>query len=291
MHIHFNSDHRENYRNCGNDELRAEGGLGGRVAIVTGGSRGIGLAIARLLIGQGARVAVFSRDDELLGSARRELQQLAGAVPILVIGGEVGCEPEVRAFFRAVERQFGRIDIVVNNAGFHHSAPLDGMRHVDWRAVLATHADGAFLFARAAFSHWKKARHGGSLLFVASKSGVAATPNAAAYAAAKAAQLHLARCLAEEGGPHGIRVNCVLPDGVIRGTGIFSPEQRVANALRHGVAPEVLEQFYAERNSLKKSIEPEDVARAIVFLCGEQARAISGATLTVDGGVVSSYMR
>lgn len=262
------------------------GPLAGRVAVVTGASSGIGLAIAGLLASQGARIAVLARDDAQL-QALRETD-----APWMVAPGDVGEPADVERFMADVEQSFGAIDIVVSNAGFHHADVIENVSPGTWRSVFDTHLGGAFLFSSAAFAHWKRRGTGGCLVFVASKAAVAASPGASAYACAKAAQLHLARCLAEEGGPHGIRVNSVLPDGVIRGTGIFDADQRTANARRHGVAPEALEHYYAQRNALKAAIGPDDVARAVLFLC-DQARSasITGAALCVDGGLGAAYLR
>lgn len=265
--------------------------LEGSVAVVTGGSFGIGLATARLLASEGAAIAIVARQDDRLAGARVELEALAGEDRCLAMSGDVRSEADVGSFFERVVERFGGFDVVVSNAGSHHGAAIEDTSLDDWSRMMETHAGGAFLVSRAAFRFWKGARRGGRLVFVASKAAVASTPKAAAYSAAKAAQFHLARCLAEEGGPFGIRVNTVLPDGVIRGTGIFSPEQRIAAANRHGVAPEALEHFYAQRNALKASITPEDVARAILFLACDESAVINGAGLTVDGGVPTGYLR
>ena len=272
--------------------LPAGEALAGRTAVVTGGTSGIGLAIARLLSAEGARIAILARDDEQLREARRPDVQGNPSTPWRLASGDVGRPADVERFMEDAERVFGELDIVVSNAGFHHADAIENVSPDTWRAVFDTHLGGAFLFSRAAFAHWKRRGRGGCLVFVTSKAAVAASPGAAAYACAKAAQLHLARCLAEEGGPHGIRVNSVLPDGVIRGTGIFDAAQRAANARRHGVAPEALENYYAQRNALKASIGPEDVARAVLFLCDdERSRSITGASLSVDGGLTAAYLR
>jgi len=264
--------------------LLSGGALAGRTAVVTGGSSGIGLAVARLLSAEGARLAVLARDDEQLRAARRSDVQGHPFTPWHVAGGDVGEPADVERFMEDAEQVLGGLDIVVSNAGFHHADAIENVSPDTWRAVFDTHLGGAFLFSRTAFAHWKRRARGGCLVFVASKAAVAASPGAAAYACAKAAQLQLARCLAEEGGPRGIRVNSVLPDGVIRGTGIFDAAQRAANARRHGVAPEALENHYAQRNALKTSIGPEDVARAVLFLCTDvRSAAITGAVFTKFG--------
>jgi NAD(P)-dependent dehydrogenase (short-subunit alcohol dehydrogenase family) len=267
------------------------GALAGQVAIVTGGSSGIGLAIATALAAEGAQIAVLARDDDDLRRLREAGHGDADRQWHLA-SGDVCREADVVHFVGEVERLYGGFDILVSNAGFHHAGAIEDVPYAAWQSVLDTHAGAGFLFARAVFRSWKRLGRHGRVVFVASKAAVAASPGAATYACAKAAQLHLARCLAEEGGPHGIRVNAVLPDGVIRGTGIFDEQQRRANARRHGVAPEALEAFYAQRNALKVSVGPEDVARAVLFLCDDRrSRTITGAALTVDGGLTASHPR
>lgn len=269
----------------------ADAQLTGRVAVVTGGSYGIGRATALQLARSGASVAILARGAERLDQTLALLMDIGLADRFLALQGDV-CSPDsVAAAFERVRARFGSFDIVVSNAGSHHGAAVEDTALADWRRMLDTHAGGSFLVSQQAFREWKGRGRGGQLVFVASKSAVAATPKASAYSAAKAAQLHLGRCLAEEGGPHGIRVNMVLPDGVIRGTGIFTPEQRVLAAARHGVTPDQLEDFYRQRNALKVSITPEEVAKAIAFLCSDESRVINGAALTVDGGVVGGYLR
>jgi len=132
---------------------------------------------------------------------------------------------------------------------------------------------------------------GGSMVFVASKNAVAAGKGAAAYSAAKAAELHMARCLAEEGGPYKIRVNSVLPDAVIQGSAIWSSEWKEARARQYGISVEDLGKYYSQRNVLKAEIYPEDLAEAIAFLAGPRSAKTTGAMLSVDGGVSASFAR
>ncbi|MBX6765491.1 MAG: SDR family oxidoreductase, partial [Rubrobacteraceae bacterium] len=153
-------------------------------------------------------------------------------------------------------------------------------------------AKGYFLVAREAFRVLKRQGVGGSLVFVASKNALAAGKNASAYSSAKAAELHLARCLAEEGGEAGIRVNTVNPDAVLRGSKIWGSEWREGRARSYGIPPEKLEEHYRERTTLKVNVLPEDVAQAVLHFASEKRSAKStGNVLNVDGGVREAYPR
>jgi NAD(P)-dependent dehydrogenase (short-subunit alcohol dehydrogenase family) len=150
---------------------------------------------------------------------------------------------------------------------------------------------GYFLMSREAFRVWKRQGMGGSLIYVASKNSVYAGKGAAAYSAAKAAELHMARCLAEEGGAAGIRVNSVMPDAVIQGSGIWDQGWKAERARGYGIEPDELEEFYRKRTTLKVNVFPENIAEAISFLAGPRASRTTGASLTVDGGVAAAFMR
>jgi NAD(P)-dependent dehydrogenase (short-subunit alcohol dehydrogenase family) len=145
--------------------------------------------------------------------------------------------------------------------------------------------------AREAFKVMKAQGIGGAMVFVGSKNSIAAGKGAAAYSAAKAAEVHMARCLAEEGGALGIRVNSVLPDAVIQGSSIWGSEWKEARAKQYGVPVEELGQFYAQRNVLKAEIYPEDIAEGIAFLAGPRSSKTTGTMLPVDGGVTNGYVR
>ena len=132
---------------------------------------------------------------------------------------------------------------------------------------------------------------GGSVVFVASKNALVAGSNAAAYSSAKAASLHLARCLAEEGGPQGIRVNTVNPDAVIQGSSIWSSDWKAERASNYGVEENDLQTFYRGRTKLGVNVYPEDVAEAIAFFAGPRSTKSTGNILNVDGGVTAAYPR
>jgi NAD(P)-dependent dehydrogenase (short-subunit alcohol dehydrogenase family) len=263
----------------------------GRTAIITGGSFGIGRATAIRLAQVGARVVIMARNQERLAESVRLIKEVTAPENVLSIQCDTSQENQViTSFSKAVDR-FGKIDILVNNAGSIKNAMIEDCPLELWEEMYAVLARGYFLVAREGFRHWKNQKIDGSLVFVASKNGVTASPGASAYSSAKAAELHLARCLAEEGGPFGIRVNSVLPDGVIRGTNILPPGEREKSAARHGITPDELEEYYRKRNALKRTITVEDVAEAILFFCSDRSYKITGAAVPVDGGMVPAYMR
>jgi NAD(P)-dependent dehydrogenase (short-subunit alcohol dehydrogenase family) len=160
-----------------------------------------------------------------------------------------------------------------------------------WNQNLSILATGYFLMAREAFRVMKRQGSGGSMVFVASKNAIDPAKGSVAYNAAKAAELHMARSLAEEGGVHNIRVNTVLPGIVIQGSSIWNSEWKAHRARQYGVTPDELTNVYRQRNALKANLLPEDIAEAITFLAGPRARYITGAVLSVDGGVLSAYVR
>lgn len=265
--------------------------LEGKVALITGASFGIGRATAIRMVKEGARVALLARSKERLDDTVRLCEQAAGPRSALGIVCDVTIEQAVIEAFRTAIKHFSDLDIVVNNAGSMQNAAIEDCSLQLWQEMMDVLVTAYFLVAREAFRYWKKQSRGGSLVFVTSKNAVAPSPGASAYSSAKAASQHLARCLAEEGGPAGIRVNCVMPDGVMRDTNILPPEQKAKSAARHGITVEQMDEYYRQRNSLKVSIYPEDVAETILYLAGPRCAKITGAALPVDGGMAIAYLR
>ncbi|MGN6758096.1 MAG: bifunctional aldolase/short-chain dehydrogenase [Thermomicrobiales bacterium] len=265
--------------------------LHGRVALITGAASGIGRATAHRLAAEGAHVVIADLNAKGAEAVAAELCQAFGYARGLAAACDVTSEAAVADAFRRVVLAYGGVDIAVNNAGIASSAPIEETSLAMWERNQAILSTGYFLVAREAFRIFKEQGIGGNLVFVASKNSVAAGRNAAAYSAAKAAELHLARCLAEEGGPAGIRVNSVLPDAVLAGSSIWSGTWRAERAATYGIAPQQLEEHYRARTTLKVNVYPEDIAEAICFFATPASSKTTGGVLTVDGGVPAAYVR
>ena len=194
------------------------------------------------------------------------------------------------AFADAVN-EFGGLDILVSNAGIASASPVDETTMATWQRTIDVLATGYFLVAREAFRVMKAQGRGGSIVFIGSKNALVASPGAAAYCTAKAAALHLARCLAVEGAPHGIRANVVNPDAVIRGSRIWNGAWRSERAASNRIAEEDVEAFYRERSLLKRSVYPEDVAEAVYFFASDRSGKSTGNILNVDAGNVTAFTR
>ena len=265
--------------------------LAGRIALVTGGAGGIGAATARRLLADGACVVLADRDAVALDGVQTDLAKTHGADVVRAAVCDVTDEDQVQAAFDVAAREFGGLDILVANAGIASSAPLEETTLALWNKNFDVLAQGYFLTARAGFP-LMKASGGGSIVFIGSKNGIAAATNAAAYASAKAASLHLARCLALEGAPFGIRVNVVNPDAVIRGSKIWDGDWRQERAGAHGIDPgEALEAHYRARSLLKRDVLPEDVAEAVYFLGSDMSAKSTGNMINVDAGNAQAFTR
>jgi rhamnulose-1-phosphate aldolase/alcohol dehydrogenase len=261
--------------------------LAGRVAFVTGGAGGIGSAVARSLATEGACVVACDLDEEGAREVAESLPQ-----PGIAARADVTDEGEVARAYRRAILEYGGVDVVVSNAGLASSAPIEETSVEMWDKNHAVLAKGYFLVSREAFKIMKVQGVGGSLVFVASKNAMAAGKNASAYSSAKAAELHLARCLAEEGGPERIRVNTVNPDAVLSGSKIWGSSWREERAAAYGIKPEELEEHYRKRNVLKVNVLPENIAEAVLhFASGARSSRSTGNVLNVDGGVKDAYPR
>ncbi|HEY0746331.1 MAG TPA: bifunctional rhamnulose-1-phosphate aldolase/short-chain dehydrogenase [Steroidobacteraceae bacterium] len=265
--------------------------LAGRIALVTGGAGGIGAATAQRLLAEGACVMLLDRDAEALGEAYKILQSKAGPDLIRAELCDVTDENQVSSAFASCACDFGGLDILVANAGIASSAPLEETTVDLWRKNYNVLAEGYFLAARSAFPLMKK-QHGGSIIFIGSKNGIAAAVDASAYASAKAAALHLARCIALEGAPFGIRVNTVNPDAVIKGSRIWDGEWRRERAGAHGIdSGAELEAHYRNRSMLKVDVLPSDIADAVHFFASDMSTKSTGNMLNVDAGNAQAFTR
>jgi rhamnulose-1-phosphate aldolase/alcohol dehydrogenase len=262
--------------------------LATRIAFVTGGGSGIGKAIAHRLAAEGACVVVADRDGDAAAAVAAELGSADVAVPVTV---DVTDAAAVAAAVDAAALAFGGVDLVVNNAGLSISKPLLETTEADWDLQHDVMAKGSFLVARAAAKAMIAQGMGGDVVYISSKNGVFAGPNNVAYGAAKADQAHQVRLLAAELGEHGIKVNGVNPDGVVRGSGIFAGGWGAQRAAVYGVPEEELGKFYAQRTLLKREVLPEHVAAAVFALTGGDLTHTTGLHIPVDAGVAAAFLR
>ncbi|NEJ07562.1 bifunctional rhamnulose-1-phosphate aldolase/short-chain dehydrogenase [Rhizobium leguminosarum] len=265
--------------------------LAGRVAFVTGGAGGIGRATAARLVGEGACVVLADIDQAALEGTEADFVKKFGADAVRSVRLDVTKEDAVIASFAEACVEFGGIDILVSNAGIASSAPIEATELSTWNRNIDILATGYFLVSREAFRLFRRQTLGGNVVFVASKNGLAASPNAAAYCTAKAAEIHLARCLALEGADAGIRVNTVNPDAVLRGSKIWSGEWREQRAASSKIEVYDLEEHYRKRSMLKLNVFPEDIAEAIYFLASDLSAKSTGNIINVDAGNVQSFTR
>jgi rhamnulose-1-phosphate aldolase/alcohol dehydrogenase len=262
------------------------------VVLVTGAAGGIGSATCRRLAQDGAHIV--ATDIDLAGAEQLAtyLNQHFGAGRAIAVKMDVTSEESVRAAFEQAALAFGGIDVIVNNAGLASSASITETSLAQWNKNWNVLATGYFLVAREGFRLMQAQGRGGNLVFIASKNALVAGKNAAAYSTAKAAEAHLARCLAEEGGQFGIRVNTVNPDAVLAGSRIWDSAWREARAATYGVASDQLEEVYRKRTTLGVNILPEDIAEAVAFFASPTRSVKStGNILNVDGGVAAAYPR
>ena len=265
--------------------------LAGKVALITGAASGIGRATAYRMAQEGAHVVIADINLEGAQTVAADLVKRFGMKRGLAVACNVTNEQAIIDAFGAATLAYGGVDIIINNAGIAGGKPIEETTLADWQRNIDILATGYFLVAREGFKVLRKQGRGGSFVFVCSKNSIGAGKGAAAYSAAKAAELHLARCLAEEGGDAGIRVNSVLPDGVIQGSSIWDSEWRAARAKNYGIKENELEDFYRKRNTLKVNVTPDDLAEAILFLAGPRSVKTTGGVITVDGGNPTAYVR
>ena len=265
--------------------------LEGKIALVTGGAGAIGSATARRLLEAGACVLLTDIDNAALQEVAGLLTHKYGSDSVRTTIMDVTSEVEVRAGFETAVREFGGVDILVSNAGISHSASIEDTSILDWNQSMDILSTGYFLVSREAFRLMKRQGLGGSIVFIASKNGLAASPDAAAYCTAKAAEIHLARCLALEGAPMQIRVNVVNPDAVLQGSKIWNGEWRAQRATVYDINPSELEEHYRKRSLLKRSVLPVDVAEAAYFLVSDLSSKSTGNIINVDAGNAQSFTR
>ncbi len=265
--------------------------LAGRIALITGGAGGIGAATAERYLAEGACVMLADINAQAASETHLRLAKKYGSDVVRSFHMDVTKEDTVVAAFETIAQEFGGIDILVSNAGIASSAPVEDTTLELWNRNMDILSTGYFLVSREAFKVMRVQDMGGSVVFVASKNALAASPNASAYCTAKASEIHLARCLALEGAEAGIRVNVVNPDAVLKGSKIWEGEWLEQRASTYGTDKEGLEEMYRNRSMLKRSVLPEDIAEACYFFAAETSSKSTGNILNVDAGNVQAFTR
>ncbi|AMB59768.1 bifunctional rhamnulose-1-phosphate aldolase/short-chain dehydrogenase [Microterricola viridarii] len=262
--------------------------LASRIALVTGAASGIGKAIAVRLAAEGACVVIADLD---LAKAQAAAAEIGNADVAIGVAADVSNEAAVLAAIDAAVLAFGGLDLVVNNAGLSLSKALLDTTEADWDLQHNVMAKGSFLVSKNAARVLIAQKLGGDIIYISSKNSVFAGPNNVAYSATKADQAHQVRLLAAELGEHGIKVNGINPDGVVRGSGIFASGWGANRAATYGIDEEDLGAFYAQRTILKREVVPENVANAVFVLCSADLSHTTGLHIPVDAGVAAAFLR
>ena len=265
--------------------------LAGRIALITGGAGGIGKATAQRLLDEGAVVCLTDIDAGNLKEAEEGFKSKYGKDAVRTAVCNVTDEGSVIDSLKVCAREFGGVDILVNNAGIASAAAYEETSLDLWNKNISILATGYFLVSREGYKVMLAQGLDASMIFISSKNGLAASPGAAAYCTAKAAEIHLARCLALEGAPKGIRVNVVNPDAVLRGSKLWQGNWRKERAESNKISEDQLEEHYRQRSMLKRNVFPEDIAEAVYFFAGDASYKSTGNILNVDAGNIQSFPR
>ncbi len=265
--------------------------LAGRVAFITGGAGGIGSAIASKLLSEGACVVLADIDQVSLDEVTAGFAKSYGRDNVRAVKMDVASEDAVIAAMNETALAYGGVDIVVNNAGITLAAAVEDTTLDLWNKNMTIMGTGYFLVGREGYRLLKRQNLGGSMVFICSKNAVAASPGASAYCSVKAAELHLARCMALEGAPMGIRVNVVNPDAVLRGSKIWQGPWRQQRAASLKIAQDDLDEHYRKRSLLQRSVYPEDIAEGVYFFASDLSSKSTGNFLNVDAGNAASFTR
>ena len=265
--------------------------LSGCIALVTGSAGGIGKAIAKKFVEEGACIVLNDNDGDRLQKAKEEFQKQYNKDVSASVTLDVTSKENIKEAFDTTALNFGGVDIVVNCAGLSISKPIEEHTEKDWDLLYDVLVKGQFLVTQQAVDVLRKQDIGGDIVNIVSKNALVSGPNNAAYGSAKAAQLHLSRLNAAELGKDKIRVNVVNPDAVISDSKIWEGEWAQGRAKAYGIKVEELPAFYAKRTLLNEVILPEDIANACFAFTGGMLHKSTGNVLNVDGGVANAFVR
>jgi NAD(P)-dependent dehydrogenase (short-subunit alcohol dehydrogenase family) len=270
---------------------RKDGELAGKVALITGAASGIGMAITRRFLKEKALVAMVDMNIEKLNQTRAELLQVDASAQVLPVPCDITNEADVVSAIKTIAEHFGRLNIAVNNAGVSVSVPSDECTLEQWNWVMNVNCTGSFLISREAIKVFKNQPDGGTLVFINSDNSLKPSKHFLAYNSSKAAQLQMARTIANEFGQYHIRANSILPGAVFGGSNMWTAELRTARAHIHGFDPELLEEEYKKNNALGVIIDPSEIAELAVFLASDRSAKMTGNALVIDGGGLGGYVR
>ncbi len=265
--------------------------LSGKIALITGSAGGIGKAIAKRFVDEGAVVILNDMNAERLESAGEEFKKLYGKDAYTTAQLDVTSEDQILGAMDAAALAFGGVDIIVNNAGLSISKSIADHTEKDWDLLYDVLVKGQFFVTQAAVAVMKKQAIGGDVINIVSKNALVSGPNNAGYGSAKAAQLHLSRLNAAELGADGIRVNVVNPDAVISDSNIWAGGWAEGRAKAYGITVAELPAYYAKRTLLNQIILPDDIANACFAIVGGLLNKSTGNVLNVDGGVAMAFVR
>ncbi|MFD1955073.1 bifunctional aldolase/short-chain dehydrogenase [Paenibacillus thailandensis] len=269
----------------------AEAEFSRQVALITGGAGGIGSETARRLVSEGAHVVLADLNFEGAQKVADEINAKYGETKAVAVKMDVTNEEMVQEAYREAALVYGGVDIIVNNAGLATSSKFEETSLKEWNLNMNVLGTGYFLVAREAYKMMLEQGIGGNMVFIGSKNSVYAGKSVTAYSSAKAMEAHLARCIAAEGGEHGIRVNTILPDAILQGSAIWNSNWRNERAAAYGIEPDQLEEYYRKRTTLLVNIYPKDIAEGVAFFASSRSAKTTGCMLTIDGGVPAAFTR
>ena len=265
--------------------------LSGKIALITGSGGGIGKAIAKKFVEEGACVIISDIDTDRIQETNNQFQKFFGKDASSSAMMDVTNPISIDKAFESAVLAFGGIDIIVNNAGISISKSIDDHSEKDWDKLYDILVKGQFLVTKSGVKIMRKQQTGGDIINIVSKNSIVAGPNNAGYGSAKAAQAHMSRLLAAELGHDHIRVNAVNPDAVIADSNIWAGGWAEGRAKAYGISVEELPAYYAKRTLLNETILPEDIANACFAFVGGLLNKSTGNILNVDGGISTAFVR